>query len=349
MDMKRQELYDWLICRDNAKLEELYARAYQVKLSHVGACVYLRGLIELSNTCANNCFYCGIRADNQHVQRYEMGIAEIIKTAELAHDLGYGSVVLQAGERRDAAFIYAIEEVIRGIKAIGNCAIGITLSLGEQTKETYARWFEAGAHRYLLRIETSNPILYSSLHPASIRGNFNHRLVCLNELRSLGYQVGTGVMIGLPGQTIDDLVNDIYFFAEHDIDMVGMGPYIVHTHTPLATRCNDFQPQENFRRALTMIALTRLCLKDVNIASTTALQALHPQGREQGLLAGANIIMPNITPRHYRQHYQLYDDKPCLDEDPTQCSGCLAQRIASLGEKIGYRQWGDSPHFLSKK
>jgi biotin synthase len=211
--------------------------------------------------------------------------------------------------------------------------LGITLSLGEQTEDVYRAWFDAGAHRYLLRVETTNRELYRALHP--VTHDFDARIECLQRLRRVGYQVGTGVMIGLPGQTTEDLANDIAFFRDHDIDMIGMGPYVLHSDTPLADVLDSIDPETQLELGLKMIAVTRLVLRDVNIAATTALQALNPVGREMGLQAGANIIMPNLTDTQYRESYQLYEGKPCMDEDSSMCRGCLQRRVAGIGETIG--------------
>ncbi len=344
--MNKDELIRWLKTADPSRLEELYAQAYAIKCQHVGKVVYFRGIIELSNVCQKDCLYCGIRKGNKRVERYQMTHDEIVQTAYLADQMKYGSIVLQSGERQDDAFTDFIEQAIAGIKRVSEGRLGITLSLGEQSRETLQRWFKAGAHRYLLRIETSNEKLYTKIHPHT--HEFSKRLECLNVLRQEGYQIGTGVMIGLPFQTIEDLADDILFFKNHTIDMIGMGPYIVHEDTPLASEAKDFNGPQNLELGLKMIALTRILLKDVNIASTTALQSLSPEGRELGLKAGANIIMPNMTPTKYRKNYRLYDNKPCLDENALLCRGCLENRIDSIGEQIGYGQWGDSPHFLKR-
>jgi len=346
--MDRSEIIRWLKEDDPARLQELYMRAYAIKLKNVGNHVFFRGIIELSNICQKDCFYCGIRKSNTRLKRFQMSKQEILELAKDALDMQYGSLVLQSGERSDPEFIDFIEDVVREIKVLsdGNNTLGITLSLGEQTKESYWRWFDAGAHRYLLRIETSNSKLYERLHPSN--HNFLQRLNCLESLREIGFQVGTGVMIGLPYQTADDLAEDILFFEEADIDMIGMGPYIVHKDTPLADEVDKDIHQKNLDLGLKMIALTRIHLQDVNIAATTALQALSSSGRELGLQCGANIIMPNVTSAKYRKFYQLYDDKPCLDESASLCRDCLSERIDSIGEEIGYDQWGDSPHFLKK-
>ncbi|MBT3375201.1 MAG: [FeFe] hydrogenase H-cluster radical SAM maturase HydE [Lentisphaerae bacterium] len=328
---------------DDADLKALFAAAYAVKRQYVGTKAFFRGIIEFSNICRKDCYYCGIRKSNGDVRRFDMEPEEIIDAAVWAHGNDYGSIVLQSGERCDAAFVDRIESVLLRIRERTNGDLGITLSLGEQERETYRRWFAAGAHRYLLRIETTSPILYAKLHPEDHR--LDARLTCLEDLRKVGYQVGTGVMIGLPSQTVDDLIEDILFFLANDIDMIGMGPYIVHQDTPLASEVETFDERHQLLMGLKMIAVTRLVLRDVNIAATTALQALDHQGREAGLQAGANIIMPNVTDTKYRAAYQLYDNKPCTDENSSMCKGCLNRRITLIGESIGFGEWGDSPHY----
>ena len=229
------------------------------------------------------------------------------------------------------------------------------MCLGEQTEETFKKWFEVGGHRYLLRIETTNEELYKKIHPNNPLHSFKDRVDCLKLLKKIGYQVGTGVMIGLPGQTEEDLVNDILFFEKMDIDMIGMGPYVVHKETPLGKEVigqNLDSEEEKYRRfilGLKMIAITRLYLKDVNIAATTALQALNPLGRELGLKAGGNILMPIITIEEHREKYQLYDNKPCIDDNADQCKVCLTGRVTSVGDIVGFGEWGDSPHYFKNK
>jgi biotin synthase len=327
------------------EMDYLFKKAYEIKTRYVGKVVYLRGLIELSNICRKNCYYCGIRKDNFKVNRYLMTKNEIIETARLSWQWGYGSVVLQAGETISEKYIDFIADVVRSIKRISNGELGITLSLGEQSKEAYKLWYEAGAHRYLLRIETSAPALYKILHPDD--HSFEARFNCLNSLKEQGYMLGTGVMIGLPGQTVEHLARDIKFFRAIDADMIGMGPYIPHPETPLSDKNNGFEILKNERLnlSLRMIATVRAVLKDVNIASTTALQSLNVSGREMGLMAGANIIMPNVTDFKYKKDYILYDNKPCIGENAVLCKDCLASRIKSIGEQIGYNKTGDSPHF----
>jgi biotin synthase len=346
----REELIRLLSITDEAGVESLRAAAFQTLIDHCGTTVYFRGLIEFSNVCANDCLYCGIRHGNQAVRRYTLTKEDIVSAAVWCADQGYGSVVLQSGERRDAPFVAFVEDLVATIKARTTCerlprGLGITLCVGEQEREAYQRWFDVGAHRYLLRIETSSPALFSRIHPAG--QPFDGRVACLAILKEIGYQVGTGVMIGLPGQTTADLADDILFFRDRDVDMIGMGPYIVHRDTPMAAwpELNARQPAPSLQLALRMIAVTRLALKNVNIAATTALQALDPVGREAGLQFGANVIMPQLTPPEFRRDYLLYEGKPCLDESADLCRSCLEKRIRSIGREIGVDQWGDSHHF----
>ncbi|MDD3558648.1 MAG: [FeFe] hydrogenase H-cluster radical SAM maturase HydE [Melioribacteraceae bacterium] len=334
--------------KNRGDIDLLFRKAYEIKQKYVGNKTYFRGIVELSNICRKDCYYCGIRRSNKNVNRFVLKEEQILSAAKWAYENNYGSVVLQSGERNDKAFIEFIEKTLIEIKKLSDGELGITISFGEQSYDTYKRWFEAGAHRYLLRIETSNPEHYKKLHPPD--HFFEERLNCLKMIKDIGYQTGTGVMIGLPFQTVDDLVSDLFFFKEFDIDMLGMGPYLVNEDTPLAKEFLNFEEKkdEQYLLGLKMIACARILLRDVNIASTTALQALKYSGREMGLLAGANIIMPNITPMEYREAYQLYDNKPCIDDDAELCLDCLKQRIYGIESEIGYGEWGDSPHFKKK-
>ncbi len=344
--LDRGEIAALLSAREAGVREALLAAAYRVKTAEVGPRVFLRGIIEFSNVCSRDCYYCGIRRSNPAPERFRMAAEEILAAARRADGNGYGSIVLQSGEVRSGEFTEFVEKLLLRIKEVSGGRLGITLSLGEQDAGTCRRWFAAGAHRYLLRIETSDPELYRTLHPPDHR--FENRVECLKLLRRGGWQVGTGVMIGLPGQTPESLAADLLFFRDLDIDMLGMGPYIPHSATPLAAEFGEWNSAARRRQlelGLRMIALARLVLRDVNIAATTALQTLDPRGRELGLSAGANVIMPNITPTRYRTAYQLYDGKPCLDETGAAGWSGLEERVKSLGETIGFGQWGDSPHF----
>lgn len=348
LELTHNDLIKYLMLEDEEKVRTLFQQAYRKKSQHVGKKVYFRGIIEFSNYCQKNCLYCGIRKDNQELSRYEMSEDEILSTAKWVHENRYGSLVLQSGEQQNEEYTEFIENLIYKIKDLSGGELGITLSLGEQSEETYRRWFEAGAHRYLLRIETSNPDLYNQLHPDN--HSFSRRLECIKNLKDIGFQVGTGVMIGLPGQTETDLAEDLKFFQRHEIDMIGMGPYVPHASTPLSEEitARDKLKKKNLDWSLKMISLLRLLMPDVNIAATTALQALHPRGREKALKAGANILMPIVTPQKYREDYKLYEDKPCIDEKPEDCRGCLRSRVNTIGEEIGLDEWGDPPHYFRR-
>lgn len=339
-----------LSATDTEEIETIRQAAEKTLLHYCGNEVYYRGLIEFSNICHCDCYYCGIRQSNRAIHRYEMDTEQVLEAARWCAERGYGSLVLQSGERTAPAVIDRIVETVRRIKQETRSdkqpqGLGITLCVGEQSSETYCRFFEAGAHRYLLRIETSNPALFAKIHPPG--QTLETRIACLRSLQRIGFQVGTGVMIGLPGQTVDDLARDVEFFRDFDIDMIGMGPYIPHGDTPLGREsCPDAETR--LRLALLMIAAARLTLKDVNIASTTALQALDPLGREKGLQFGANVIMPQITPVAVRRDYLLYPGKPCLDESASACSSCLETRIRGIERTVGYGKWGDSRHALKR-
>ncbi|HSV88142.1 MAG TPA: [FeFe] hydrogenase H-cluster radical SAM maturase HydE [Bacteroidales bacterium] len=328
----------------------VFEKAASIKNAFVGKKVFYRGLIEFSNFCDKNCLYCGIRAGNKATNRYQVLESEVVEAARYAWKNRFGSLVLQSGERSDEEFICRIENLVNQIKTLSNAELGITLSMGEQSAETYRRWFEAGAHRYLLRIEVSNPQLYRRYHPRNKKHDYKSRLECLHLLRDIGYQVGSGVMIGLPFQTPGDLADDLIFFREHGIDMVGMGPYIEHENTPLYSFKDRLLPRiERFKLSLKMVAILRIMMPDINIAATTAMQAIDPLGREKAIMVGANIIMPNLTPTKYRQDYLLYEDKPCIDEDAEECRRCLEARIHMAGGEVGYGEWGDSKHFEKRK
>ena len=336
--LSRDERAALLSLEDPSEVERLFRAAYDLKVKYCGKTVAMRGIIEAGNVCAKDCLYCGIRKSNGGLMRYSLDADEIVRLARFDADRGYASLVIQSGEIEGEAHTRFIEDVLRRIAPLN---LGVTLSLGEQTEDVYRRWREAGAARYLLRIETTNRELYSRLHPPS--HSFDRRVECLRALRRCGYQVGTGVMSALPGQTALDLADDIGFFADIDADMIGMGPFIPHPDTPLGRE--DFDPERRLMAGLKMIAVTRLHLHDVNIAAATALQALADDGRERGIMAGANVIMPNITDTKYRRGYQLYRNKPCLDENASLCAGCLERRLAAIGESIGYGRRGDSLHY----
>ena len=338
-----------LLAAEGPEKDRLLRQGLKVKLQYLDNYVHLRGLIEFGNVCEKNCLYCGLRSGNNRVERYCLSDDEVLSCARLAKELGYGSVALQSGERTDPEFISRIEFLVREIKKIDNGSLGITLSLGEQSEETYRRWFEAGAHRYLLRIESSSEELYYRIHPRNAKHDFRKRLDCLETLKRTGYQTGTGVMVGLPFQTLDHLAADLLFFKRMDVAMVGLGPYIPHPDTPLY-RFKDLIPSAAERMDLTlkMIAILRILMPEINMVAATANQTVDPQGREKAISAGANVIMPNLTPGEYRESYFIYPDKACVQDGPDQCQTCLDIRLAAIGHRILYNAWGDSLAFTKK-
>ncbi len=322
--------------------DAVLAAAYEVKTARVGRRVFLRGLVEIGNVCAKNCFYCGLRRDNAACRRYRLDAGEIVRMARRAFELRYGSVVLQSGELESDENTARIERAVRAIRAFApEEKFAIVLSLGEQSDDVYRRWKDAGATRYLLRIETSDPELYKTLHPAD--HSWERRRDCLRSLKRLGYQLGSGVMIGLPGQTADSLAGDLLFFRDEDVDMIGMGPFLPHPDTPLGKTKVD--ESEQLRLGVNMVAAARLFLPDRNIAATTVLQNLAPDGREQALLAGANVVMPNVTDIGFRGAYELYK-KPVVDEVSGRSGApTVDERIRKIGEEIVWNSPGTPEHF----
>ncbi len=333
-----------MISATGRQQQKLWKKASLIRDRHVGGKVYFRGLIEFSNVCENDCYYCGIRSSLEGLKRYTMTVDEIMECAAFCLKAGYGSLVLQSGQQRGEKFVSYVGEVIRGIKKKFP-ELGITLCAGEQDEYAYRKFFKAGAHRYLLRIETSDRNHYRKLHPGAML--FENRVKSLEILREIGYQVGTGVMICSPGQSIDNLADDIMFMKKMDIDMAGMGPYVPNKGSRFENE--SYSAKNAFSKSLNMIAALRLVMPDINIASVTALQALDPEGREKGLQAGANVIMPVLTPGKYRSSYLLYDNKPCVDETKEDCFVCIKKRVENAGMNIGEGEWGDSPHFFKRR
>ncbi|MDD4019092.1 MAG: [FeFe] hydrogenase H-cluster radical SAM maturase HydE [Kiritimatiellae bacterium] len=305
--------------------DAIYAAAEQVRQHSMGEAVHLRGIIEFSNVCKNNCWYCGIRCGNDHVARYRMTAEEIVDTAKNAKLWGCGTVVLQSGE--DPFFTAAIlSDIVRRVK--GETGLAVTLSVGVRSRDELAQLKEAGCDRYLLRFETTSNALFSALHPDE---PFEHRVQCLVDLRALGYQVGSGFMIGLPGTTLEMIANDILFATRLKLDMIGCGPFLSHPDTPLAGK----PLLEDRSVYYKTIALLRLLNPTAHIPATTAFDALEPEGRNHVLMRGANVFMPNVTPGKYRRLYQLYPNKPCVDEEGAACALCVRGRLAALGREIG--------------
>jgi biotin synthase len=342
--LNKQDLIGWLRESDPERLEILWRKADEARVSGVGDAVHLRGLIEFSNHCVRLCGYCGLRADNQGVPRYRMDEGEIWNCVQEAVDFGYGTVVLQSGEDFGVTKEWMGRLVAR-IKS--ETPLAVTLSLGERGEDELHYWRSCGADRYLLRFETSNPRLFAHIHPARKGQARSDRIALLRLVKSIGYETGSGVLIGIPGQSHADLAEDLLTFASLDLDMVGVGPYIPHPETPLAheTREDEAQVPNTEEMTYKMVALTRLMRPQANIPSTTALATLNlTSGRELGLARGANVVMPNLTPEKYRALYEIYPAKACLSETAQQCHGCMQARIHSLGRSIGEGP-GHSPNY----
>lgn len=347
----KENIIELLGEKDQNRVQQLYDDAFRTKIDNVGNKVYLRGLVEITNICRKNCLYCGIRRDNPSNDRYEIDIEDVIPAARFAYEQGYGSMVIQGGERHDKKFRDKITSILKEVRKISSeSPLGITLSLGEQPFDVYQEWFEAGAHRYLLRIESSTQELFEKIHPVDESHSFQTRLTALEDLRRAGYQVGTGVMIGLPFQTLEHLADDLLFFKSFDIDMCGMGPYLEHSQTPLYQYKDLLIPkEERLELSLKMVAILRLMMPKINIAATTAMQSIDPAGREKAILAGANVIMPNLTLTEVRGDYSIYENKPGVGEDASITSSSLERMLQNAGIPIGYNEWGDSLHFKDRK
>lgn len=310
------------VLSDNSINDELFSFADKIRHDNVGDDVHLRGLIEFSNICKRNCKYCGLRFCNKKIERYRITPEDIVTYAKKAVDMGYKTIVLQSGE--DDFYSKSLMcEIITEIKKFD---VALTLSIGERSFEDYKAFKEALADRYLLRIETTNENLYSKLHPNM---DFKNRIRCLNDLKNLGYEVGTGCLVGLPNQSLESLADDILFFKNIGADMVGIGPFIPHPNTPLKNCDNG-----NFILALKVMALTRIILPKINIPATTAMETLNPNGRILALKSGANVVMPNVTTKEFRKKYEIYPNKICINENPDKCRCCIENKIKPIGRYI---------------
>jgi biotin synthase len=305
--------------------EQLFAEAVRVRKEIYGTDVYLRGLIEFTNYCKNNCYYCGIRCGNTNVRRYRLTKEEILTCCKEGYELGYRTFVLQGGEDpyfTDDLICEIVSEIRQGYP---DCAI--TLSIGEKSRESYQRYYDAGANRYLLRHETADPEHYGKLHPEIM--SLANRKRCLYDLKEIGYQVGAGFMVGAPYQTTENLITDLRFLQDLKPDMIGIGPYLTHNETPF----RDF-PNGSLELTLRLLAVIRLMFPYVLLPATTALGTLHPKGREKGFQAGANVVMPNLSPVSVRKLYELYENKICTGDEAAHCRGCLEGRVKSVGYQI---------------
>lgn len=346
-DFNRDSIHTILLNNKEDEIEELFKMALNTRQEHCGSYINLRGIIEYSNICKKDCYYCGIRKDNGYVKRYQLTEDEVIASAYQALENGLGSIVIQSGEQSSKEFILTIDRLIQKIKKLSNNKLGITLSCGEQSEETYRRWFESGAHRYLLRIETSNEALYKKLHPDNLHHSYFARKNALEAIKKTGYQTGSGVMIGVPFQTPEHLAEDLLFLRDFDVDMVGMGPYVEEQNTPLYLYSAGLPSlQQRFVLSMKMIALLRLMMPNINIAASTALDAVNKEGRFEALKAGANVLMPNLTPAKHMQNYSLYNGKTRLSDNCQSLLNEAARFASSAGDKLRFNQWGDSRHYL---
>jgi biotin synthase len=321
-NMTDAELLRYITTDDPDETEALFAEARKVRERVYGNAVYFRGLIEFTNYCKNDCFYCGIRAGNKNVERYRLSLERILQCCAMGDLLGYKTFVLQGGD--DPFFTdERIVEIVKAIRA-AYPKHAITLSIGEKARGGYERFFEAGANRYLLRHETANDAHYAKLHPASM--SLAHRKQCLFILKDIGYQVGAGFMVGTPFQTPETLLEDLRFLEELKPAMVGIGPFIPAADTPF-----NGEAQGSLAQTLRMVALSRVLLPKALIPATTALGTISSHGRERGLMAGANVVMPNLSPKAVRKLYALYDNKICTGDEAAECRLCMEGRIRSFG------------------
>lgn len=322
-DFTKEEFAELLgFASDPEASGRLREEAVRIRKLHYGEKVYTRGLIEFTNYCRNDCYYCGIRRGNLHARRYRLTKEEILDCCDRGYELGFQTFVLQGGEDRWFTD-ERMAEIIRAIRSrYPDCAI--TLSVGERPYESYRLWKEAGADRYLLRHETANEAHYRKLHPSGM--SLAVRKLCLYDLKLLGYQVGAGFMVGSPGQTAECLAEDLVFLKELQPHMVGIGPFIPHHETVFVK-----EPAGSVEQTLFLLSVIRILLPKVLLPATTALGTLDPRGREKGLEAGANVVMPNLSPVKNRKHYDLYDNKICTGEEAAECRGCLSRRVESVG------------------
>ena len=310
------------ILKDDSINEELFSYADSVRKKYVGDEIHLRGLIEFSNYCKNTCKYCGLRCEDKNIERYRILEDEILEHAKNAAILGFKTIVLQSWEDN----YYTVNRICNIISEIKKLNVALTLSIGEKTFEEYKAYKDAGADRYLIRIETTDENLYSKMHPGM---SLENRKRCLRDLKTLGYEVGSGCLVGLPNQSIESLADDILFFKEIGADMIGVGPFIPHPDTPLKDASKG-----SFFLALKVMAITRILLKDINIPATTAMESIQKDGRIIALQSGANVVMPNVTTTEYRQKYEIYKGKACINENPTKCLGCITNKIKLIGRSV---------------
>ncbi|MEW6066593.1 MAG: [FeFe] hydrogenase H-cluster radical SAM maturase HydE [Bacillota bacterium] len=338
VELTREEIITLLQARPGEEERQLFELADRVRRENFGDEVHLRGIIEFSNYCRNDCHYCGLRRSNKEIQRYRIPLEEIVDTAKYAAELGYGTIVLQAGE--DPYYSGEdLAEMIRKVKEAGDFAV--TVCVGERSRKDYELMKEAGADRYLLKHETADPALFAELRPGT---SLDERMKRLKWLRELGFQVGSGNMVGLPGQTVETLADDILLLKELDVEMAGIGPFIPHDQTPLRDA-----PAGDLNQTLKALAVARLVLPKTHLPATTSTGTLHPAGRKMALGCGANVIMPNLSPASYRQMYQIYPEKAGSKENANESHEKITSLVKEVGRKIGTGR-GDSPkeHFKNR-
>jgi biotin synthase len=307
---------------ETKNVEKLLSAADKVRKKYVGDEVHLRALIEFSNYCNQNCLYCGLRRDNSHLTRYRIEPREIIELAVQAKNCNYKTIILQSGEDS----YYTTDKMTQIISSIKNLDLALTLSIGEKSFEEYKAYRNAGADRYLLRIETTDEILYNKLDPQM---SLKNRMQCIENIKKLGYEVGSGIIAGLPGQTLESIAKDIIYLKSIPVDMAGTGPFIYNPDTPIENTKGNF-----FELSLKITAIMRLLMPDINIPATTAIETLNPQGRLIALQSGANVVMPNATGTLYRKHYKIYPGKICINEPPSHCRFCIENKIKSINRHI---------------
>lgn len=323
--LAREEFIQLIMSFNENDLSYAQALARSISQKYFGNKIYTRGLIEISSYCKNDCYYCGLRRSNKNAERYRLSKDDILSCCESGYALGFRTFVLQGGEDN-----YYSDEIITDIissikKKYSDCAV--TLSLGEKNKSTYQKYFQAGADRYLLRHETADETHYGKLHPENM--SLSNRKQCLYNLKEIGFQTGCGIMVGSPYQTAENIADDMLFMKELQPHMVGIGPFIPHKDTPFRD-----MPAGSFRLTLFLLSLIRIMLKNVLLPATTALGTINKNGREQGILSGANVVMPNLSPISVRKKYMLYDNKICTGEESAECKACLENRIKSIGYQL---------------
>lgn len=321
MILQKEEIIELL--KDEKNQQDLFKKADELRRQFVGDEVHLRGLIEFSNICRNDCLYCGLRKANSKLKRYHMSEQEIVDTSKKAVDLGFKTIVLQSGED----LYYTAAKMCKIIENIKKLNVALTLSIGERTYDEYKAFREAGADRYLMRIETTDKELYHKLDPDM---SWDHRYECLMMIKELGYELGSGIMVGLPGQSMESIADDLLFLQKIGVDMAGIGPFIPHPETPLAKESGG-----TLELALRTMAVMRILMEDINIPATTAMESLRSNGRILALKSGANVVMPNMTNGEYRKFYELYPNKACVNDTPDHCRNCIGAKILAIGRTIG--------------